>query len=160
MAEHDNWYVLYTKSRKEKQVTSRLEERGITAYCPMVKTVRQWSDRKKKIETPLIPSCIFIKCKDTDRPQVFQVPGPSHYLFWLGKPAIVKNNELETMQNWLEGDISEAHVQDLKAGDTYVIENQDFNGQEGVITEVSKNRIQLILKELGIKITITKNQNA
>jgi hypothetical protein len=53
MAEHDNWYVLYTKSRKEKQVTSRLEERGITAYCPMVKTVRQWSDRKKKDRNPI-----------------------------------------------------------------------------------------------------------
>jgi transcriptional antiterminator RfaH len=159
MLESENWYVLYTKPRKEKKVTSKLEEIGVNAYCPLVKTVRQWSDRKKKILTPLIPSCIFIHCKESERNNAFDVPGTSHYLFWLGKPAIVKNSEIETIKEWLKGDISEANVQELKTGDTYIMQNKGFNGQEGVISEVSKNRVQIVLKELGIKVTITKEKS-
>lgn len=159
MQESENWYVLYTKPRKEKKAIFKLEEIDINAYCPMVETVRQWSDRKKKVITPLIPSCIFIYCKESERTDVFQISEASHYLFWLGKPAIVKNSEIEIMQEWLNNDMSEANVQELRTGDTYTIQNKGFSGQTGVVNEVSKNRVQLILKELGIKITISRNLN-
>lgn len=151
-----NWFVLYTKPNREKKVLSQLEKLGITAYCPMTTVVRQWSDRKKKLEVPLIPRIIFIQCAEADRDRVFIVPGTQHYLFWLGKPAIVKNDEILNMQGWLKNDISEAKVNELKAGDKYVLQNSGFEGQEGIVHEVSKNRIQIVLKEIGIKITITK----
>ena len=157
MLERENWYVLYTKRRQEQKVALKLEEFGITAWCPVVQTVRQWSDRKKKIITPLIPSCIFVQCRESDRNKVFDVSGASHYLFWLGKPAIVKDSEIKTLQAWLQGEISEANVQELKTGDTYTMHSHAFSGQQGVIHEVSKNRVQVILKELGMKITITRN---
>ena len=159
MSEAENWYVLYTKPNREKKVLSQLQNLDITVYCPMVTTMRQWSDRKKKIEAPLIPRVIFIKCLEQDRNKVFDVSGPQHYLFWLGKPAIVKNAEIETIQTWLQEDICEVHVADLKTGDTYIIQNNVFNGQEGVIKEVSKNRVQIVLKELGMKVTITKEKS-
>ena len=108
MLERENWYVLYTKRHQEQKVVLKLEEFGITAWCPVVQTVRQWSDRKKKIITPLISSCIFVQCRESDRNKVFDVSGASHYLFWLSKPAIVKAAEIETLQTWLQGDISEA----------------------------------------------------
>ncbi|MFH6769522.1 UpxY family transcription antiterminator [Gaetbulibacter aquiaggeris] len=160
MSETENWYVLYTKPNREKKVLSQLLNLDMTVYCPMVTTMRQWSDRKKKIEAPLIPRVIFIKCSEQDRNKVFEVSGPQHYLFWLGKPAIVQNAEIETMQAWLQQDISEANVIDLKTGDTYVIQNNVFKGQEGVIYEVSKNRVQIVLKELGMKVTITKENRS
>jgi transcription antitermination factor NusG len=156
MLENENWYVLYTKPHKEKVVTSKLTGRGITAYCPMVKTVRQWSDRKKKIEAPLIPSCVFVFCKESERAYVFEVPGVSHYLFWLGKPAIVKNSEIKIMQEWLMGHVDEAHVQELKTGDHFILQKDGFSGQEGIVNEVSKNRIQIVLKEMGMKITLKR----
>jgi len=156
MLESENWYVLYTKPRQEKTVTSKLVDMGVTAYCPMVKTVRQWSDRKKKLVTPLIPSCVFIHCKESERTHVFEISGVSHYLFWLGKPAIVKKSEIEIMQEWLKGDIGEANVKELKTGDNYILQKNGFNGQEGTIHEVSKNRIQIVLNEIGMKITLTK----
>jgi transcriptional antiterminator RfaH len=155
----ENWYVLFTKPRQEKNVTSQLLNLGIKAYCPMITTIRQWSDRKKKVLKPLIASCVFIQSEENNRKNVFLIPGASHYLFWLGKPAIVKNSEIETIQEYIKGGISETLVQALKIGDPYILENSGFNGQEGIINEVSKNRVQLILKELGMKITITRNQN-
>jgi len=159
MAEDENWYVLYTKPNREKKVLSQLHHLNMTVYCPMVTTLRQWSDRKKKVEAPLIPRVIFINCAEQDRNKVFEVAGTQHYLFWLGKPAVVKNSEIETLQTWLQEGMSEAQVQDLKTGDTFVIQNQVFNGQEGVVHEVSKNRVQILLKELGMKVTITKDKN-
>ena len=152
----NKWYVLYTKPNREKKVLSQLVKLDMTVYCPMVTTVRQWSDRKKKIQSPLIPRVIFIKCLDTERDEVFQVPGVQHYLFWLKKPAVVRSSEIKALQDWLNGEISEARVHELKVGDNYVIENHVFNGQEGVVSEVSKHRIQIVLKELGMKISLIK----
>ena len=130
------WYILFTKPNREKKVLSHLIKLDMDVYCPMITTVRQWSDRKKKIQAPLIPRVIFVNCLDTDRDKVFQVPGVQHYLFWLKKHAIVRNSEIKIMKEWLRGEISEANVQELKVGDNYVIENHVFNGQEGVVSEV------------------------
>ena len=47
------WYAVYTRPRFEKQVGQRLLEEGIEAYVPLIKTMRQWSDRKKVVELPL-----------------------------------------------------------------------------------------------------------
>ena len=154
----NNWYVLYTKLNREKKVLLRLTELDMTVYCPMVTTMRQWSDRKKKIQAPLIPRIIFIQCSESDRDKVFEVSGTQRYLFWLGKPAIVKNSEIETMQEWLQGEISDSVVQELKKGDTYIVPKNVVNGGEGIINEVSKNRVQIVLKELGMTITLTREK--
>ena len=152
----ENWYVLYTKPRNEKKVTAQLQALGIKAYCPMIVTKNQWSDRLKKVETPLISSCIFIQSSETNRSLVFQIPGAVRFLFWLGIPAIVKNAEIELLQNWLTGEVSNAKVENIKPGDTYSVPDGHFKGKEGVVNEVNKNRLQLILVELGMKITITR----
>lgn len=154
----ENWYVLYTKPRQEKKVLSQLDSIGIKTYCPMVTTVRQWSDRLKKVEAPLIPSCIFIQSSENNRVKVFQVPGARRFLFWLGIPAIVKNAEIEILQNWLQGEVNEAKVENLKQGDTYSVQRGYFKGKEGVVHEVTNNRLQLLLVDLGMKISITREQ--
>lgn len=111
---------------------------------------------KKIVSTPLISSCIFIHTNINDRGNVFVVPGAVRYLYWLGLPAIVKNAEIEIMRLWLQGEIMEAKVEKLKPGDTYSVKEGYFKGKECVIHEVTKNRLHLILTELGVKITITR----
>lgn len=66
----DQWYVLYVKARHERKIESLLNENQIETFLPLVKTVREWSDRKKEIEMPLFPSYIFVKInlkKDTHK---------------------------------------------------------------------------------------------
>ena len=48
-----HWYALYVKSRSEKKVLSQLEDMGLEAFLPLVTRIKQWSDRKKKVEEPL-----------------------------------------------------------------------------------------------------------
>lgn len=55
------WYVLYVKSRHERKIETLLRENNIETFLPLVKTVREWSDRKKIIESPLFPSYLFVK---------------------------------------------------------------------------------------------------
>ena len=152
----ENWYVLYTKPRYEKKVAAKLGELGIKAYCPMLSAKHQWSDRKKVVSTPLISSCIFIQSNENERKMVFQVPGAVRYLYWLGSPAIVKNAEIEMMQLWLQGEVIDAKVEKLQPGDQYDVKEGPFKGKQGIVQQVNKNRLQLILTELGMKITITR----
>src|SRR5690606_27244913 len=94
------WYVIYTKPRAEAKVAESLKKLGITVYCPMITEVHRWSDRKKKVSLPLFKSYVFVQLLPKDRNQVFAVPGVVNYLFWLGKPAQVREQEIQTIKKW------------------------------------------------------------
>lgn len=150
------WYVLYTKPKREKKIVAQLQNIGINVYCPMITTVKQWSDRKKKVEESLISSCIFVKIDEADRNNVFQVSGVVRYLFYLGKPAKVRDSEIEILKKYLQIGLLDTKVETLEKGDLYTITSGPFEGKGGVVEEVGKNRLQLKLIELGLKITIAK----
>jgi transcriptional antiterminator RfaH len=152
-----NWFVIYTKSRQEKKVALELEKMGITVYCPMINQIRQWSDRKKKVEVPLISSYVFVQLKERDREAVFEVPGIVRYVYWLEKPAIVRDEEIAVMKAWLSTQTVEAKVEGLRRGDRMKVTNGLFEGKEGFVEEISKNRVLLLLPDLGMKITLNRN---
>ena len=149
-----NWYVLYTKPRWEKKTATELERRGIEVYCPMITTVRQWSDRKKKVTSPLFTSYIFVRLKEKDRNSVFSAPGVVRYLFWLGKPAIVRDEEIETIEQWLNNDkYEDVQVKSFQPGERVEIQSGPMKGRKGVVKEVGKKEIRLVLESLGFVVT-------
>lgn len=152
------WFALYTKPKWEKKVADRIEKSGIEVYCPMVTQIKQWSDRKKKVETPLIPSYVFVNIAEKNRNDVFDIPGVVRYLFWLGKPAIVREVEILALKESLKETLSSVEISAYKTGDTINISSGPFKGKEGTIKQVGKNRMQLVLKELGMLITLTKEE--
>ena len=97
------WHAIYTKSRAEKRVFTLLEEQGIEAYLPMVKTLRQWSDRKKKVEVPLISSYVFVKVDKREYYEVLSTPGAVAYVTFEGKAAPIRDSQIEMMRNAVEG---------------------------------------------------------
>jgi transcriptional antiterminator RfaH len=151
------WFVLYTKSRQEKKVAIQLEKMGITVYCPLITQIHQWSDRNKKVEVPLISSYVFVKLKEKDRETVFGVPGIVRYVYWLEKPAIVRDHEITIMKEWLSAEIVDAKVESLRRGDSMSIPVGAFEGVEGVVEEINKSRVQLLLVDLGMKITLKRS---
>ena len=154
------WFVIYTQARNEKKVAERLQNIGITAYCPMVTQIRQWSDRKKKVQMPLISSYVFVNVADKEREQVFQISGVVRYLFWLGKPAVVRDEEIAALQESLKHTMSAVSVTGLQVGDSLQIPSGPFHGKEGIVKQIKKNSLQLVLKELGVLITLTKADTA
>ncbi|MBS7255441.1 UpxY family transcription antiterminator [Flavobacterium branchiicola] len=150
-----NWYVIYTKPKWEKKVAEKLNQAGIECYCPLITQVKQWSDRKKKIEVPLFNSYVFVQLNDTDRNSVFEVAGVIRYLFWLGKPAIVKDEEISIIKSSLSSpNISEVSVATIQVGDKIKLESGVFSNQEAIVQEVSKTHYILILESLGCVLKI------
>lgn len=144
------WFVVYTKPRSELKVAEGLSKVGIENFCPTITEVRQWSDRKKKVTTPLFKSYVFVYLADSKREQVFKVPGVVRYLFWLGKPAVVKNSEIQTIKDWLDDDtIQEVSTEHLQPGETITIASGEFKGNDAVIQSIGKKRLRLVLKTMG-----------
>jgi transcription antitermination factor NusG len=150
------WFALYTRPKNEKKVTEQLVKLGIEVYCPLVTQVKQWSDRKKKVETPLISSYVFVNIEEKYRNKVFEAFGVVRYLFWLGKPAVIRDEEIYLLKDSLKEVISTFEISEIKPGDVMNISRGPFQGKEGVVKVVEKNKIQLILKELGFVITLTR----
>lgn len=95
---HENWYAIRTKPRAEKKVLERLSHEGYNAYLPLVTTLKIWSDRKKKVQTPLISSYIFVKTTPSELFETLNTQGTLGVLRFLGKPAIVHEQEITNLQ--------------------------------------------------------------
>ena len=148
------WYALYTKPRNEIKVTEKLLQLGIEAYCPTLSTVKQWSDRKKKVILPLLSSYIFVHLEEKDRDKVFLIPGIVRYVYWLGKPAIIRDVEIQTLQDWLAKGNQNIISKTLEPGDKIKIESGIFAGQEAVLKEQSSTKMWLVLESLGILLVV------
>jgi transcription antitermination factor NusG len=124
----------------------------------MVTQIKQWSDRKKKVESPLISSYVFVNLEEKDRSSVFEVHGIVRYLYWLGKPAIIQDHEIALLRDNLKGILTSVEVEGLQPGDSLTISKGPFQGKEGVVSQVEKNKIRLVLKELGVLVTIAREE--
>jgi transcriptional antiterminator RfaH len=145
-----NWYVVYTKPKWEKKVAEQLKEKNIECYCPLITQVRQWSDRKKKVEVPLFNSYVFVCLEESERDLAFLSTGVVRYLFWLGKPAIVREEEIQTIKKWLDGSpTNEITIEQYQVGDKIKVASGPFSSQEAIVQEVGKSHYLLVLESLG-----------
>jgi transcription antitermination factor NusG len=147
------WFVIYTKPRHELKVNDRLNSMGIKSYCPTVIKVSQWSDRKKKIKTPALPSIIFVNIKEANRNLVFDCSGVVRYMFFDKKIVCVPQNEIDTLKSHLEGkNCINVNTSLTNVGDSISLEQ--FNNESGEIIKVSSNRIWVKLSSLNMVITL------
>ena len=148
-----SWYVLYTKPRHEKKLAERLLSGGWTVYCPLKKVVKQWSDRTKVVEEALFPSFIFIQCGDQYRNQVFKHPSAVRYLYWLGYPAVVRDEEIQFIRHWLgEIDNQANSVECISVGSNVRLDSGPLMGRLGKIIEYRGNQVTILLEQLGIQV--------
>ena len=148
------WFVLYTKPQFEIKVAEALQKIGVRAYCPVYTQLKQYSDRKKKVIKPLLRSYVLVKIEDKDRDQVFEIPGVVRYVFWLGKPAIVREDEIVLMENNLSGIYESISVSTLEKGAAYTIPEGPFKGLSGKLVHLDHNKMQLELPSLGMLVTL------
>jgi transcriptional antiterminator NusG len=95
------WFVMYTTSRAEKKVADRLRERGWEVYLPMVEELRQWSDRKKKVQKALFNGYVFVKTNRTKLWECLQVPGAVKFVNFAGQHATVRDEEIALIERLL-----------------------------------------------------------
>lgn len=96
--EEKKWYVLYTTSRAEKKVADRLQEKGWEVYLPMVEELRQWSDRKKKVQKALFSGYVFVQTTRIQLWECLQEPGAVKFVHFSGVHATVRDEEIELIR--------------------------------------------------------------
>ena len=155
--QNNKWHVLYTKPRHEIKALERLAQNGFKVYCPMKTTLKQWSDRKKKVSEPLLPSYIFIKTTEKEREIPLKDPSVLNYIFWLGKPAIVRDSEINTLKGIINKEkVQEFEIIKLKTGDKIEIKKGLIKSKNAIIKTVSNNYVTAELIELGMTIVLKK----
>ena len=154
------WYVLYTKSRNEKIVNKGLNEIGMEAYCPVLLKEKQWSDRKKIVEEPLFSSYVFVRCTDIERYKAFELPGAVRYLYWLQKPAIVRDEEIDAIKAMLNDfDHNEIQMESISLNDTVILQSGPLMDRVGTVTGVSGNKYEVVLKDIQMRIFVDATKN-
>lgn len=145
-----NWYALYTHSRCEFKVEEALKVEGITAYLPVKKTIKKWSDRKKEITVPLFAGYIFIKATEKERLVSLQLKKVVRCLTDAGKPAVVPDWQIENLKKMIFANRDVNIIEGLVKGSEVEIKSGVLRGIRGVIFEIeNKNHLAISIEILN-----------
>ena len=130
-----------------------LTEKGIENYCPLKEELRQWKDRKKKVQLPLFTSYVFVKINEREINEIRTLPNVVNFVYWLKLPAIIKEKEIEELKLFLE---KYHHIvvekTELKVGGKIEINKDNLPKGIATIVKIENNFVYLEFPILGIKL--------
>ena len=151
------WYAVYTTPRAEKQVFKRLEDSSIETFLPLHKTIRQWSDRKKIIEKPLLSSYVFVRISARDYPAVFKTYGVVRFVTFEGVPVPIPQNQIDNLKLLVNSDAEiEVTNNNFDKGDNVEVMTGSLIGLTGELISVhGKKRVIVRIDRLEKNIVVT-----
>ena len=150
MTAQKKWYALYTKPRWEKKVHRLLADKKIESYCPLNKVRRKWSDRMKTVEEPLFKSYVFVRITSEEQTQVRMTNGVVNFVYWQGRPAIVKDREIEVIRRFLnEFENVQAEPLNIETDSRVRIRQGIFMDKEAKVLRVQGNQVKVIIESIG-----------
>jgi transcription antitermination factor NusG len=150
------WLAVYTRPRWEKKVNQLLLDKGLESYCPLNKVRRKWSDRYKIVEEPLFKSYVFVKVSEEDRTNVRMTTGAINFVYWDGKPAVVKEKEITAIRRFLnEYENVEARAVNLTINQRVRVTNGSLMDHEGKIVGVQHKTVKVAIDSLGYILVAT-----
>ena len=149
-APEEKWYALYTRPRAEKLVFARLEEESIETFLPLQKTFRIWSDRKKLVEKPLLPSYIFVKTIKKNFPRVYKITGVVKFVSFEGNPVSIPQKQIDNLRLLINSNAEiEVTSDKFSPGDNVEVINGSLVGLTGELIRIgSKNRVVVRIDRL------------
>lgn len=149
------WFAVYTKPRWEKRVSQLLSKKRIENYCPLNKVQRQWRDRKKIIEEPIFTSYVFVKISPNEHRAVLETDGVFNFVYWLGKPAVIKDEEITTIKKFLsEYECVELEKTKVDVDDVVRVTRGPLMYKEGKVIDVMQKTVKLKLPSLGYALVV------
>jgi transcription antitermination factor NusG len=153
MDDEKQWFALYTKPRWEKKIDSVLLRKRVECWCPLQKIEKQWSDRKKIVEEPLFKSYIFVRINFTaERLTVLMTDGVLNFVHYLGKPAIIKDEEVNAIKSYLSetaAKISIISSDGFKEESKVRVNHGIFMQNEGTVLRTNRKKVYVKLESLG-----------
>lgn len=151
------WYVVYTRSRAEKQVEKELNLKNIECFLPLQKRLRQWKDRKKWVEMPLISGYCFVHIYRKDYEEVLKTPNVVCYIKFEGKAAVVPDKQIESIKLMLKQFDFEVSVssESFKTGKKVEVIEGPLMGLRGVLVEArGKNKFVLRIAQINSSFSV------
>lgn len=150
--EDPKWYAIYTRSRAEKKLYSKLIQKDVECFLPLKKTLKQRSDRKRWVEEPLFSSYVFVKTVEKQRFDVLNTPGAVCYISFEGRPVAIPEKQIRFLSQIITNECEDVEVYqgDLEQGDYVSVTSGHFKGIEGEIVEIrGKKRLLIRFASLG-----------
>jgi transcription antitermination factor NusG len=154
LAQEKKWYVVYTKPRWEKKIALLLADKEIEHYCPLNKITKQWSDRKRIVLEPLFKGYIFVKRGSNDKWDIKNVPGVLNYVYWLGKPAVVKEYDINIIKKFLQ-EFSDVEVTNAEIAlhEKVQVKQGLMMNYKGIVLEILGNKAKVKIESMGMILT-------
>lgn len=148
---NNSWYALYTRPRFEKKVAEELENDGFKIWLPLQTVVRQWSDRKKKLEMPLFNGYVFVHTVSKYLYHAVQVDGVVNTVRFGGAPAVIRDEQIELIRKILIGpDAFDVRGKKFNRGDPVRIVHGPLSGSTGTwINWRGRKRVALEIEQLS-----------
>ena len=161
LEENLNWYVVSTRPRWEKKVAQTLLDRGISFYCPLNKVNKQWSDRKKVVFEPLFKGYVFIQIEDANKWDIKNIDGILNYVYWLGKPAKVKESEIDNIRKFMnEFEGVEVIDMNIEKSSPVIIQKGVLMNYKGIVLEVLGNKARVQIDSMGVQLSAVFDKSA
>lgn len=161
-SEKRNWLVIRTRPRWEMKVYNQIVEKKIDTFLPLITTIKQWSDRKKKIQVPMFNSYLFVNVTPEERQLAIRdTIGAMNYIFYNKRPAVVSNLEIESIKlSLVSPEKVKIESNLVTKGDYVQVISGPFTGMYGIVTELRGNyKLTVNLYELSMSLNIVVNPN-
>ncbi len=157
-----NWFLIYTKPRKEDLAHKNLNNQGFSTYLPLLEKLKRKRNRNALSIEPLFPRYLFIQLNlGLDNiSSIRSTPGVSKLVSFGQYPTKLPNGFIECLRN-SEDAQRKVHISDenqIRLGDTVEIMDGPFAGYISKIHAISgKDRVQILMDILGSHNTIELN---
>ena len=154
---HKSWYVVYTRSRHEKRIYSQLQKNNIDAFLPLYTTIKQWSDRKKKVSEPLFSCYLFVFISPKEYFDVLNVPGVVRYITTNRKAVIMPEQKIQTIKNLLENKYEVEETTDvfLKGNKVEIMAGPLIGIKGEFVDYANKKRVILRIEEINKSLLVS-----
>jgi len=154
-----HWHALYVRSRAEKKVYDQLITLGYEAYLPLIPRLKQWSDRKKKVEEPLFRSYVFVRNNERQHYYVLGVYGVVRFVTFEHQAVVVPDKQIVAIKKYIDNpvdDEEELKNMGLHEGQLVRITNGPMQGLMGRLVSVkSKRRLLVNIEAVGQRIPVS-----
>lgn len=155
--EHFSWFALQVRSRHESGVAGFLEAKGYELFLPLVTSKKQWSDRLKKIETPLFPGYVFCRFNVQERLPILKTPGVIQIVGYNRTPVPIDESEISGIQALAASGLPSQAWPFLTVGQHVRIEAGPLRGYEGLLVNFKGNQrlvlsISLLHRSVAVEI--------
>jgi len=116
--------------------------------------MKQWSDRKKVVLEPLFKGYVFVQVSEDKKWELMNINGIVNYVYWLGKPARIRESEIETIRKFLN-EFSDVEVIEAGLGvnSEVRIKQGVLMNYRGILLELQGSKAKVKIESMGLQLS-------